>query len=96
MRLHNRLSGHRASIKRLGKGENLNSQMNDTGCAKHFIQSNHNFDRDAELHILETGDWKNAPDRKTRESFFICKFGTLEPKGMNKATGPLGEFYGKI
>ena len=56
MRLHDRLSGHRASIKRLEKGESLNTQLNDTGLAEHFLVDGHNFERDAELHLLEAED----------------------------------------
>jgi hypothetical protein len=96
LKLHNRVNGHRASIKRLQKGETLNTQMTDTGAAEHFFKEDHDFERDAEFFILEKGDWSLASDRKLRESFFICKFKTMEPLGMNKASGHFGDFYGKI
>jgi hypothetical protein len=96
LKLHSRLNGHRSSIKRLQKGEKLNTQYTDTGCAEHFVQKGHNFDSDAELHLLEKGEWTEPSERKQRESFFICKFGMLNPKGMNKSSGTLSDFYGKI
>ena len=96
LKLRDRVNGHRASIKRIQKGETLNAQMTDTGAADHFSKKDHDFERDAEFHILEKGDWSETSDRKSRESFFICKFGTVEPNGMNKTTGNLAEFYGKF
>ena len=96
MRLHDRLSGHRASIKRLEKGETLNTQQNDTGLAEHFLEGGHNFERDAELHILEVGDWKSTEERRKKESFFICKFKTKQPCGMNKSAGCFTDLYEKI
>ena len=96
LRLRSRLNGHRASTVRLLEGKLLNSQMNDTGAAEHFIKDGHDFDRDLEISLLESGNWKTAAERKKRESYYICKYATLEPAGMNKATGILGSFYGKI
>ena len=96
MKLRSRINGHRASVVRLQDGKVLNTQMNDTGAAEHFVKANHDFDRDLEVTILESGDWKSALERKKRESFYICKYSTLEPSGMNKAPGCLGSFYGKI
>ena len=96
MRLRMRLNGHRASVVRLREGKQLNNQMNDTGAAEHFSKEGHNFDKDAELYLLESGDWKGALERKQKESFYICKYKTLEPAGMNKAAGVLGSFYKKI
>jgi hypothetical protein len=100
LRLHNRISGHRASIKRLQKGEKLNSQLCDTGCAEHFNGDGHNFDQDAELHLLEKGEWVDPADRKKRESFLICKFRTMQSDmvqgGLNKTAGAFTDLYGKI
>ena len=95
MKLRGRLNGHRASVVRLQEGKILNTQMNDTGAAEHFAKGDHEFDRDLEVFLLESGKW-SAVERKKRESFYICKYATLEPAGMNKATGLLGSFYGKI
>ena len=96
LRLRSRLNGHRAATVRLLEGKLLNSQMNDTGAAEHFSKDGHNFDRDLELALLESGNWRTAAERKKRESYYICKFATLEPAGMNKAAGILGSFYGSI
>ena len=81
---------------RLQEGKALNSQMNDAGAAEHFMKVGHEFDRDLELYLLESGKWESAMERKKKESYYICKYATLEPGGMNKATGCLGPFYGKI
>ena len=70
--------------------------MNDTGAAEHFVGEGHDFDRDLELFLLESGGWKSAAERKKRESYYICKFSTLEPGGLNKTAGSMGQFYGSI
>ena len=70
--------------------------MNDTGAAEHFSQNGHDFDKDVEVSLLESGTWKTAAERKGRESYYICKYATLEPAGMNKAAGTYGSFYGNI
>ena len=75
---------------RLKDGKLLNSQINDTGAAEHFTGDGHNFDRDLELYLLESGRWKSAVERRKRESYYICKFSTLEPAGLNKAAGIMG------
>jgi hypothetical protein len=95
MKLHSRVNGHRAAIKRLERGQLLNEEMNDTGAAEHFNQSDHDLGEDAQFHILETGRW-TASDRKKRESYLICKFKTLQPQGLNKAAGDMSSFYEKI
>jgi len=64
--------------------------MNDTGAAEHFVKDGHNFDQDVEVFLLESGDWKSATERKQKESFYICKYQTLEPAGL------LGSFYKNI
>jgi hypothetical protein len=74
----------------------LNEEMNDTGAAEHNHQPGHQFRTDAELHILEKGDWKTAAERKERESFWICKYKTHQPEGMNKTKGTFKDVYGKI
>ena len=95
--LRGRLNGHRAATVRLKEGKMLNSQMNGTGpVTENFVQEGHEFDRDMELYLLESGDWKSAVERRKRESYYICKFSTLEPGGLNKAAGIMGQFYGKI
>ena len=96
LRLRGRLNGHRAATVRLREGKILNSQMNDTGAAEHFAKDGHDFDRDLEMYLLESGSWKSAVERRKRESYYICKFSTLEPDGLNKAAGIMGQFYGNI
>jgi hypothetical protein len=88
-----RLSGHRATIKRLKKGKKLNEERNDTGAAEQFHQPGHQFETDAELHIIEKGNWKTAAECKERESFWICKFKTFQPEGMNKTKGKFEDIY---
>ena len=70
--------------------------MNDTGAAEHFVKDDHIFERDLELFMLESGSWRSAVERKKRESYYICKFSTLEPAGLNKTAGIMGQFYGSI
>ena len=96
LQLRGRLNGHRAATVRLREGKLLNSQMNDTGAAEHFVGDGHDFDRDSELYLLESGVWKSAAERKKRESYYICKYSTLEPAGLNKTAGTMGQFYGSI
>ena len=72
------------------------SQMNDTGAAEHFVKEDHDFERDLEMFVLESGKWRSAVERKKRESYYICKFSTLEPLGLNKTAGMMGQFYGSI
>ena len=94
--MRSRLNGHRAATVRLKEGKLLNSQMNDTGAAEHFVKEGHDFERDMELYIMESGSWRSAAERKKRESYYICKFSTLEPAGLNKTAGIMGQFYGSI
>ena len=70
--------------------------MNDTGAAEHFAKEDHDFERDLEVFVLESGKWRSAVERKKRESYYICKFSTLEPSGLNKTAGMMGQFYGSI
>ncbi len=56
----------------------------------------HDFEQDVELYMLESGTWKSAGERKRHESYYICKFETLEPAGLNKTAGIMGQFYGSI
>ena len=51
----------------LKEGKSLNSQMNDTGAAEHFVGEGHDFDRDLELFLLESGGWRSAAERERRE-----------------------------
>ena len=57
--------------------------------SEHFGQDGHNFEEDAEIYILESGSWNNAEERQCKESFYICKYSTLEPAGLNKKPGTL-------
>ena len=95
MRLHERLNQHRYSVNKLRRGGTLD-KSNDTGLAEHFAKEDHEFDTDAELYILEKGKWKNSSDRKAKESFYICRYSTQEPQGLNKYAGFLGDLYEKV
>ena len=96
LQLRSRLNGHRAATVRLKEGKLLNTQMNDTGAAEHFVKEDHDFERELEMFVLESGKWRSAVERKKRESYYICKFSTLEPLGLNKTAGMMGQFYGSI
>ena len=95
MRLHERMNQHRYSIGRFRRGENID-KSNDTGLSEHFGSGDHDFDKDAQLHILEDGNWKSVEERQCKESFFICKYSTLEPSGLNKKRGSFGDLYDKV
>ena len=44
----------------------------------------------------ERGEWKSADERRCKESFYICKYSTLEPTGMNKKAGSMADLYEKV
>ena len=95
MKLHERLNQHRYSTNKLKRGGSLD-RTNDTGLAEHFAQEDHNFDNDLELFMMEKGRWKTPMERKSKESFYICRYSTQEPDGMNKHAGFLGDLYEKV
>ena len=95
MKLHERLNQHRYSTGKVKRG-GLLDKSNDTGLAEHFAQDNHNFDQDLELYILEKGQWKTPMERKSKESYYICRHSTQEPDGLNKNAGFLGDLYEKV
>ena len=72
------------------------TSTSSSSSSEHFVEDGHDFDRDLELYMLESGRWRSAGERKKRESFDICKFATLEPAGLNKTAGIMGQFYGSI
>jgi hypothetical protein len=82
-----RISGHRTSINRVKNGGKLDDEANDNGTAYHFGDGKHNFETDAEVAILEVGNWRTAWERRSKEDFYILKFGTLQPKGINVKKG---------
>ena len=94
-RLHQRLNGHRDSVKKVRRGLNLNEEYTDTGAAIHFAKDDHNFQRDLEAFILERGQWETAGERKERESFWICYFKTHGEGGLNKTAGIFASLYSK-
>jgi hypothetical protein len=93
--LRRRLNGHRAAIRRLEKIEQLDGERNDTGCAHHFHEDDHDLLEDAQLHILEKGNWSTS-ERRKKESFYICKIKSLKRNGLNKTAGVLSGLYEKI
>ena len=95
MKLHQRLNQHRYSVNQLKKGGVLD-KSNDTGLAEHFAEGNHIFERDAELYLLEKGNWTNTQERQAKEGYYICRYATLEPTGMNKKAGYMGDLYEKV
>ena len=74
LRLRGRLNGHRAATVRLREGKILNSQMNDTGAAEHFAKDGHDFDRDLEMYLLESGSWKSAVERRKEKVITFASF----------------------
>ena len=95
MKLHERMNQHRYSIGRFKRGESID-KSNDTGLSEHFGKEDHDFEKDAHLHILENGNWRSAEERQCRESFYICRYATVEPSGLNKKRGSLGDLYEKV
>ena len=95
MKLHERLNQHRYSTNKLKRGGTLDN-TNDTGLAEHFAESSHVFERDVKLYILENGKWESAYARQEKESYYICRYATLEPKGMNKKAGFMSDVYEKV
>ena len=91
-----RMSGHRACVNKVKKGGLLNDDMNDSGTAYHFGEENHDFDTDARVVILECGDWKNTYERQNKEDYYICKFKTLQPTGINVKRGPFTKAFNKL
>ena len=95
MKLHERLNQHRHSIGKIRRGESID-KSNDTGLSEHFASGGHSFEEDAALFILEKGEWKSAEERRCKESFYIIKYSTLEPTGMNKKAGSMADLYDKV
>ena len=92
-----RISGHRTAINRTKNGAKLDDDSNDNGTAYHFGDGTHNFEEDAEVTILEAGDWRSSFERKSKEDYFILKFDTLQPGGINVKKGIFSTtFRGKI
>jgi hypothetical protein len=92
-----RISGHRTTINRVKRGGKLDDDSNDNGTAYHFSEGSHNFETDAEVAILENGSWRSCHERRSKEDFFILKFGTLQPGGINVKKGSFSTtFQGKI
>ena len=95
MKLHERLNQHRHSIGRIKRGETID-KSNDTGLSEHFALEGHCFEDDAALFVLEKGEWTSAEERRCKESFYICKYSTLDPTGMNKKAGNMADLYEKV
>ena len=66
------------------------SKSNDASLSKNFGKEGHDFEKDAQLHILESGNWKSAEERQCRESFYICRYSTVEPSFQQEARGIWG------
>ena len=78
------------------EGAVLEEKYNDTGAATHFGQSDHEFEKDMKLYMLENSEWGSAYERKQKEGYYICKYRTVVPEGMNKYAGTAQDFYEKI
>ena len=95
MKLHERLNQHRHSIGKIRRGESID-KSNDTGLSEHFALEGHCFEDDAALYVLEKGEWMSAEERRCKESFYICKYSTLDPTGLNKKAGSMADLYEKV
>jgi hypothetical protein len=82
-----RISGHRTTINQVVKGGKLDDEWNDNGTGYHFGDGQHNFEKDAEVTILEAGNWRTANQRCNKEDYYILKFDTLSPSGINIKKG---------
>lgn len=60
--------------------------------SRHLNSANHKGISDFSFIILQ-GNFRTTRDRKQKESQFIHKFNTLEPKGLNKSKGMLPSFF---
>ena len=38
----------------------------------------------------------SAEERRCKESFYICKYSTLDPTGLNKKAGSMANLYEKV
>ena len=38
----------------------------------------------------------SAEERRCKESFYICKYSTLDPTGLNKKAGNMADLYEKV
>jgi hypothetical protein len=91
------ISGHQTAINRVKKEAKLDDVSNNYGTSYHFGGKEHNFKRDAEVAILEVGTWRTALGCKNKEDYYILKFDTLQPSGMNVKKGIFSSlFKGKI
>ena len=91
--LRGRLNGHRSMTKKVLDGGMLDESSNDCGAPLHFGQRDHSFEKDMKLYILEQGRWGDTRERRLKESYYITKYKTLAPQGINKQTGPLSDLY---
>ena len=91
--LRGRLNGHRSLTKKVLGGGTLDENSNDCGAPLHFGQKDHCFEKDMKIYILEQGKWGDMKERRIKESYYIAKYQTLAPHGMNKHAGPLSDLY---
>lgn len=95
-RLRDRINGHRDKAKIFKKkGEQTCDDKSDNGATIHFGGKDHEFDKDVGIHILDHGEWTQE-ERREKEDYYICKYKTLQPEGMNQKIGKLGSFYERI
>lgn len=90
--LNIRLNGHRGKINYVKQGKYIDNKYNDNGIAMHFNIRDHNFDQHAEIQIIESG-YPILSDRRNREDFFISKFKTMTPNGLNTKRGQLANTF---
>ena len=91
--LRGRLNGRRNITKKVSNGGTLDELSHDCGAPLHFGQKDHCLEKDMKLYILECGRWEDMRERRLKESYYIAKYKTLAPKGMNRKAGPLSDLY---
>ena len=94
--LRGRLNGHRCVTKKISNGGSVDEISNDCGAPLHFGQKDHDLKRDMKLYILEQGKCGSTSERRLKESYYIAKYKTLSPNGMNNYAGSLADFYNNV
>lgn len=80
--IRKRMNLHKSHIRRHVNGP----------VSRHFNSVGHKGLSDFNFIVLQ-GGFRSARDRKNKESEFIYKFNTLEPKGLNNSKGLLPSFF---
>ena len=80
--LKDRFSKHRHDAKKRPDNNDL---------AEHFYQDDHDFDKDLEVLILQSGLSKSRAQREYFEDRWICRLQTLQKTGINRKMNKYGK-----